>query len=239
MAFQSIGNIVTRSRKRTVHRCRVALPTPSIRLMGQSQAQRSGLTVNNGQLLHRHFGWNRYRSGKSNIFENRPHLLHLLPVRQAKHEADLPDICRQGSRSGNRTNECSNGSGRVPGLPVYLQSRDMAHGERRRNFAEWKHDGRWRRHWLRLLRTGIETLIVDMNDYTNLPERLQHDESNECAPANFCALTGTAPSTTAPASSTPTIHCSTTVDSVCSKWANKDVKCPNGKCFGFSINTVR
>ena len=56
-------------------------------------------------------------------------------------------------------------------------------------------------------------------------------KANECAPRVFVHLR------------TATCTCQLDLNDplfndchyVCSKWANKDVKCPNDKCFGFSV----
>ncbi len=79
--------------------------------------------------------------------------------------------------------------------------------------------------------TGIETLTVDMNGYDIFSTDFNKSKANECVPANFCAPVSNA--------------CTCQLDkldplfndcqSVCTNWANKDVPCPDGKCFGFSV----
>jgi hypothetical protein len=83
--------------------------------------------------------------------------------------------------------------------------------------------------------TGIETITVDMNGYADFLTDFNLSKSNECAPASFCAPVGESPNTTCTCQLSNTDPLFNDCQSVCTNWANKDVPCPDGKCFGFAV----
>ena len=83
--------------------------------------------------------------------------------------------------------------------------------------------------------TGIETITVDMNGYADFLTDFNLSKSNECAPASFCKPVGESPNTTCTCQLSNTDPLFNDCQSVCTNWANKDVPCPDGKCFGFAV----
>jgi hypothetical protein len=205
----------------------VAIPTPSIRLMGQDQAQRSSLTVNNATYyidtsLDASGQTAPPRAMASNVFQAGntyfTYLLFAKPNTKQTYQlyvgkdpnwkpVDKVQLVRVG----------------LPSFPY--------------QFTE----GTWPTQWKRDVadgggngydpNTGIETIIVDMNGYQTFLDDFNASKSAECAPANFCkSVSGTC---TCQLSSMDPLF--SDCQSVCTNWANKDVVCPNGKCFGFSV----
>jgi len=71
-----------------------------------------------------------------------------------------------------------------------------------------------------------------MNGYADFKTDYDLSKATECAPAGFCAPNDSKVCTCQLDSGDPLFN---DCQYVCSNWANKDVKCPNDKCFGFSI----
>jgi hypothetical protein len=228
----------------------VAIPTPSIRLAGQSQFQRSGLTVNNGTyFIDTSVGAQTQNPAHpdqaSNVFEAhhtyyvyflfaKPNTKQTYQIYVGKNDSDFtPTTNVQMVRA------------RFPSFPYIFKQGTWPTADAAVNFAGWKRDATesddpsvgYNSS------TGIETIVVDMNNYKIFTDDYNDSKTNECAPANFCA-----PMNREGMPEAPKI-CACQLDKtdplfsdcqyVCSNWANKDVKCPDGKCFGFSIKLTK
>jgi hypothetical protein len=75
--------------------------------------------------------------------------------------------------------------------------------------------------------TGILTVSVDLTDYGT---EFTNDKKNFCQPPTYCQWTGS--DATGQCGCKPDTDC--TDNAVCA-WAVKDVDCPTGGCFGFSV----
>ena len=74
-----------------------------------------------------------------------------------------------------------------------------------------------------------------MNGYADFQNDYNTSKQTECGPVNFCKAVGTAPNTTCTCQLDSADPLFNDCQSICTKWAARDVKCPNGQCFGFSI----
>ncbi|MGH7925594.1 MAG: hypothetical protein ACREQH_13500, partial [Candidatus Binatus sp.] len=83
--------------------------------------------------------------------------------------------------------------------------------------------------------TGIETITVDMNGYKTFADDFATSKSDECAPETFCKAVGESPNTKCTCQLDQMDPLFNDCQSVCTNWANKDVVCPAGKCFGFAV----
>ncbi len=202
-----------------------ALPTPSIKMMGQDQAQRSSLTVNNATYyidttMTAADQVAAPRAIASNVFrKNQTYYLYLLFAKpNTKQTYQLyvgqdpdwkPDANVQLVRA------------EFPDFPYHFKKGTWP--------AQWNRDGYDPG-------TGIETITIDMNGYADFLTDFNKSKVNECAPVSYCAPTGTNNACTCQLAKDPKnpqqfIDC----QSVCTNWANKDVECPNGQCFGFAV----
>ena len=209
----------------------VAVPTPSIRLMGQDQSQRSSLTVNNATYyidttLDANGQTAPPRAMASNVFKaGNTYYTYLL---FAKPNTKQTYQLYVGKDPNWKPTE------KVQMVRVGLPS-----------FPYQFEDGTWPTQWKRDVSdgggagynpdTGIETITIDMNGYTAFSDDFNLSKSNECAPVSFCAPVGTAPNTTCTCKLDKMDPLFNDCQSVCTNWANKDVACPDGKCFGFGV----
>jgi len=202
-----------------------AIPTPNIRLMGQDQAQRSGLTVNNATYYIDTTvdveGQKVPPSGTSNVFEkNHTYYVYFLFAKPNTKQTYQLYVGKDPARKPDTNVQLVRAE--FPGFPYHFT------------------EGIWPTQWKRDTdnkgngydpSTGIETITVDMNGYAEFLTDFNTSKAKECAPASFCAPENNV--------------CKCQLDkldpllndcqSVCTNWANKDVPCPNGKCFGFSV----
>ncbi len=203
-----------------------SIPTPSIRMMGQDQAQRSSLTVNNATYyidttVAPADQVTPPRSVTSNVFrKNHTYYVYFLFAKPNTKQTYQLFVGKDPNWKPVQN---------VKMVRVGLPS-----------FPYQFKQGNWPTQWKRDTDsdgngydpgTGIETLTVDMNGYDIFSTDFNKSKANECVPANFCAPVSNA--------------CTCQLDkldplfndcqSVCTNWANKDVPCPDGKCFGFSV----
>jgi hypothetical protein len=199
----------------------VAIPTPSIRLMGQDQAQRSGLTVNNAEYyIDTSVGKD---TQTSNVFEkgNTYYTYFLFATPDTKQTYQ---IYVGKSATWDPKKNVHMVRAEFPSFPYVFDQGKWP--------AQWKRDASDGPGVGYDPSTGIETLTVDMNGYADFKTDYDKSKANECAPAGFCAPNDSNACTCQLDSGDPLFN---DCQYVCSNWANKDVKCPNDKCFGFSI----
>ena len=199
----------------------VAIPTPSIRLMGQDQAQRSGLTVNNAQYyIDTSVGKD---TQTSNVFEkgNTYYTYFLFAKPNTKQTYQ---IYVGKSATWDPKKNVHMVRAEFPSFPYVFNQGKWP--------AQWKRDASDGPGIGYDPNTGIETLTVDMNGYADFKTDYDLSKATECAPAGFCAPNDSNACTCQLDSKDPLFN---DCQYVCSNWANKDVKCPNDKCFGFSI----
>ena len=201
-------------------------PTPNIRLMGQSQAQRSGLTVNNGSYYIDTTVGPDTDPGRSNIFQaGHTYYTYLLFAKPDTKQTYQIYVGKDPNWKPTENIQMVRAS--FPDFPYIFNK------------------GTWPTQWKRDVSdgggngydptTGIETLTLDMNGYADFQTDYDTTKATECAPVNFCALAGTAPDTTCTCQLDPADPLFNDCQSVCTNWAAKDVKCPNDECFGFSV----
>ncbi len=206
----------------------VAIPTPSIRLMGQSQAQRSGLTVNNAQYyIDTSVGKD---TQTSNVFE-KGHTYYAYFLFAKPNTKQTYQIYVGKDATWDPKTNVKMVRAEFPSFPYIFNQGTWPTANAGENFAGWKRDATDGAGAGYNSTTGIETIIVDMNNYKTFSDDYNTSKANECAPAGFCALEGSQ----CKCQLDPNDPLFNDCDSVCGKWANKDIKCPNGKCFGFSV----
>jgi len=208
-----------------------AIPTPSIRLMGQNQGQRSGLTLNNATYyidtsLDAQGQTAPPRAGASNVFQ-KDHTYYVYFLFAKPNTTQTYQLYVGKDPSWDPTQKVEMVRGQFPSFPY--------------QFTE----GTWPTQWKRATadgggagydpNTGIETITVDMNGYDTFMNDYNTSKSNECAPVNFCKPVSDGMNTTCTCQLSSTDPLFNDCQSVCTNWANKDVPCPDGKCFGFSV----
>ena len=208
-----------------------AIPTPSIRLMGQDQAQRSSLTVNNATYyidttLDAAGQTAPPRASVSNVFEagNTYYTYFLFAKPTTKQTYQL--YVGKDTAWNPDTN--------VKMVRVALPSFPYQFTEEMTWPTTWKRDTDGTGNGYDPT-TGIETITVDMNGYADFLTDFNLSKSNECAPTTFCKPVGESPNTTCTCQLSNTDPLFNDCQSICTNWANKDVACPDGKCFGFAV----
>jgi hypothetical protein len=204
-----------------------AVPTPSIRLMGQDQAQRSGLTVNNATYyidttLNAAAQITPPNTTTSNVFE-KDHTYYTYFLFAKPNTKQTYQLYVGKDSTFDPTKDVQMVRANVTGFPY--------------DFTQ----GAWPAQWGRAAAdgggngydatTGIETITVNMNGYSTFATDYATSKSNECAPDSFCkSVSGTC---TCQLDSTDPNFAG--CQSICTNWANKDVQCPAERCFGFSV----
>jgi cell migration-inducing and hyaluronan-binding protein len=197
-------------------------------LMGQSQAQRSGLTVNNAQYyIDTSVGKD---TQTSNVFE-KGHTYYAYFLFAKPNTKQTYQIYVGKDATWDPKTNVKMVRAEFPSFPYIFNQGTWPTANAGENFAGWKRDATDGAGAGYNSTTGIETIIVDMNNYKTFSDDYNTSKANECAPAGFCALEGSQCKCQLDSNDPLFNDC----DSVCGKWANKDIKCPNGKCFGFSV----
>ena len=199
------------------------LPTPSIRLMGQDQSQRSGLTVNNGTYYIDTTVGPDTDPGRSNIFQpNHTYYTYFLFAKP--NTKQTYQIYVGKSQTWDPKKNVHMVRAEFPSFPYVFNQGKWP--------AQWKRDASDGPGVGYDPTTGIETLTVDMNGYADFKTDYDLSKATECAPAGFCAPNDDKVCTCQLDATDPLFN---DCQYVCSNWANRDVKCPNDKCFGFSV----
>ena len=208
-----------------------AVPTPSIRLMGQDQAQRSGLTVNNATYyidttLNAAGQKSPPNTTTSNVFEkNHTYYTYLLFAKPTTKQTYQLYVGKDATF--DPTKDVQMVRANVTGFPYDFEERTWP-TQWGRDVADGGGNGYDKT-------TGIETITVNMNGYKTFSDDYATSKADECAPVSFCK-----PVTS---DKTTTCTCQLSADdpnfndcqSICTNWANKDVQCPAERCFGFSV----
>src|SRR5260370_8675622 len=203
-----------------------SIPTPSIRMMGQDQAQRSSLTVNNATYyidttVAPADQVTTPRSVTSNVFrKNQTYYVYFVFAKPNTKQTYQLFVGKDPS-----WNPVQNVKMVRVGLPSFPYQFTPGTWP-----TPWKRDKDSDGNGYDPL-TGIETITVNMNGYDIFSTDFNKSKANECAPANFCAPVSNA--------------CTCQLDklyplfndcqSVCTNWANPDVPLPNANPFAFAV----
>jgi len=173
--FRCTGN-TRQIRKRTARRCRSPIPDSEYPLDGQSQAQRSGLTVNNAQYyIDTSVGKD---TQTSNVFEKGhtyyTYLLFAKPNTKQTYQIYVGKDPTWDPKTNVQMVRAE--------FPDFLTFSTKGHG---------LHSGSATRRTARasvtIPRLVSETLTLDMNGYTDFKTAYDDSKASECAPAGFCA----------------------------------------------------
>jgi hypothetical protein len=82
--------------------------------------------------------------------------------------------------------------------------------------------------------TGLLTVTMDMS-FSEFEENYKAAAGTKCAPKSFCSLNGATNQCSSSLDPTDPLHAES--QSVCSRWAGRDVDCPQGGCYavGFTL----
>ena len=204
------------------------VPTPSIRLMGQDQAQRSGLTVNNSTYyidttLDPAGQTAPPRAMTSNEFQkNQTYYTYFLFAKPNTKQTYQIYVGKDPTWDPTQNVQMVRAD--VTSFPYQFEDGTWPAGIWGRAAADGGGNGY-------NASTGIETITVNMNGYADFMTDYNTSKANECQPASFCKpVSGKC--TCQLDSGDPNFN---DCQSICTNWANKDVQCPAEKCFGFSV----
>jgi hypothetical protein len=178
---------------------------PSIQMAGQVTGQRSTLTVNHGS-YYIDTTRNVSQNPTNNFIGGQSYYVYLLFATPATHQNYSIFI---GKGMGEDAALASVTAGMV----------DVASGTTR-----FKAGGNWIMNKSYDDKSGVLSLTIDLKDQSKV---FNDDRPEFCQPRTYCSPRGDGSCGCAAGS-----NC--TDDSVCA-WSNKEIDCPIGGCFGFSV----
>ena len=113
-----------------------------------------------------------------------------------------------------------------------------AHTEGANNMPVYFTQDSWPSTWTKSFDSSSDVLTVTMNmTFAEFQTDYMNGREKHCAPQNFCSWTGGASSGSCGCALSSTDALYNECQNLCSKWAVKDVDCPDNGCFGFSFKT--